>query len=260
MLEEKREIIINVHFIILQIAAKNQHVYTRWRNVLMCMIEKDLGSANIYQLRVIHLYECDSNLLLGLYMREMDQHCEDNHLFNKGSYGERPRRQSIDPVIMDVTQVEVAMITRRLLVWLNNDATACFDRIMPHILCLCLRSCQMPAEFTGLLGDLLRYANYAITPADGVSKETYSHSTESPVFGSGQGSTVSATGWGKLVSIALDMHDKQRFSSKYSDTEGTFKRIIDMLNFVDDNNISNTEEIYESIEDVIKQTQHDAQL
>ena len=33
-----------------------------------------------------------------------------------------------------------------------------------------------------------------------------------------------------------------------------------MLEFVDDNNISNTGEIHESIEEVIKRTQHDAQL
>ena len=134
------------------------------------------------------------------------------------------------------------MITRRILVRFNNDATACFDRIMPHILSLCLRSYQMPAEFTGLLGDLLRYAKYAIKTANGVSDDTYSHSSESPVFGSGQGSTVLATGWGKLVSIALDLHDKQRFGSQYRDPEGVFTTIVGMLGFVDDNNISNTGE------------------
>ena len=73
----------------------------------------------------------------------------------------------------------------------------------------------MQAEFTGLLGDLLRYAKYTIKTANGVSNDTYSNSSESPVFWSKQGSTVSATGWGKLVSIALDLHDKQRFGSKY---------------------------------------------
>ena len=102
----------------------------------------------------------------------MDQHCEDNYLLNKGSYGGRPGRRSIDPVIVDVTQVEIAMITRRILVRFNNDATACFDRIMPHILCLCLRSYQMPPEFTSMLGDLLRYAKYAIKTANGVSDDT----------------------------------------------------------------------------------------
>ena len=133
----------------------------------------------------------------------------------------------------------------------NNDVTACFDRIMPHILCLCLRSYQMPTEFTGLLGDLLRYAKYAMKTANGVSKDTYSHSSASPVFGSDQGSTVSATGWGKLVSIALDMHDKQRYGLQYSDPQGTFKTIVGMLGFVDNNNISNTRERHESIEEVV---------
>ena len=86
MLEDARELIINVHYMILQIAAKHKHVYLV-ENILTCMIEKDLGSSKMYQLRVIHLYEYDLNLLLGLYMREVDQHCEDNHLLNKGSYG-----------------------------------------------------------------------------------------------------------------------------------------------------------------------------
>ena len=83
MVEEAREIIIDVHFMMLQIAAKHKHIYQRWRNILTCMIEKDLGSAKIHRLRVIHLYECDLNLLLGLYMREMDQHCEDKFLLTR---------------------------------------------------------------------------------------------------------------------------------------------------------------------------------
>ena len=39
------------------------------------------------------------------------KHCKDNHLLNEGSYGRQPGRRSIDPVIIDVTQVEIAMIT-----------------------------------------------------------------------------------------------------------------------------------------------------
>ena len=130
----------DVHFMMLQLAAINSHVYAWWKNILTCIIEKDLGSTKIHRLQVIHLYECDLNLLLGLYMREMNQHCEDNYQLNKESYGGRPGRRSIDPVIVGVTQVEIAMVTRRILVRFNNDATACFNQIMPHILCLCLQS------------------------------------------------------------------------------------------------------------------------
>ena len=116
----------------------------------------------------------------------------------------------------------------------------------------------MPAKFTALLGDLLRYAKYAIETANGISKETYSHSPESPVYGTGQGSTTSTTGWGKLVSLALALYNKQRFSLHYSNPEGTFKIIIGMLSYVNNNNISNNGAPHETIEDVIKRTQHDA--
>ena len=101
-------------------------------------------------------------------MLEMDQHWENNHLLKKGSYGGRSGWRSIDPVIVYVTQVEIAMITPKILVRYNNDATACFDRIMSHILCLFLQSYQMPAKVIALLSDFLQYAKYAIKTANGV--------------------------------------------------------------------------------------------
>ena len=128
-LEEKREVIIDVHFLMLQIASKTPSYVWPVKKHSHLHDRDDLESAKIYCLRVIHLYECNLNLLLGLYMRGLDQHCEDNHLLNKGLYGGRPGRRSI----VHVTQVEITMITRRILVRFNNDATACFDRIMPHI-------------------------------------------------------------------------------------------------------------------------------
>ena len=82
------------------------------------------------------------------------------------------------------------MVTRRVLVRFNNDAIVYFNRIMSHILCLCLQSYLMPVKFTALLGDLLGYAKYAIKTANGKSNETYSHSKKSPVNGPGQGSTL----------------------------------------------------------------------
>ena len=65
--------------------------------------KKDAGSARIHQLRVIHLYDCDLNLLLRLFLQKLDQHCEDDGLINKGTYGSRANRRAVDPVIVDVT-------------------------------------------------------------------------------------------------------------------------------------------------------------
>jgi hypothetical protein len=147
------------------------------------MLGKDSGIPTIHRLRVIHLYECNLNLLFSLFFRELDQHCEDNYLINKGVYGCRPSRRAIDPVFVDVTQNDLTMVTRTPLVKFNNDATVCFDRILVHLLNLCLRSFVMPKKLTTILGELLRVARYAIKTGIGISKETYHHSDESPAFG-----------------------------------------------------------------------------
>ena len=259
-LEDIRAEIIELHATMLQTAYDNEHVYKRWEYILTCMLGKDSGIPRIHRLRVIHLYECDLNLLFSLFFRELDQHCEDNYLINKGVYGCRPTRRAIDPVFVDVTQTEMAMVTRTPLVKFNNDATACFDRILVHLLSLCLRSYGMPKKLTKILGELLRVARYAIKTGIGISKETYQHSDESPAFGSGQGSGASAQGWGKIVSDLFDIHDKHGHGCKYEDPWRLYSTIIGMLGFVDDNNITNNGEEWETVNDIIIRTQHDAQL
>ena len=108
------------------------------------MIEKDPGSPKINRLRVIHLYECELNLFIGLYFRKLSQHLEDNNLLNPGTYGGRPNRRAIDPVIIDVTQTEIAMVTRRPLIKCNNDLKQCFDRLMSHLVQLNQQSYGLP--------------------------------------------------------------------------------------------------------------------
>ncbi|OEU19894.1 hypothetical protein FRACYDRAFT_235957 [Fragilariopsis cylindrus CCMP1102] len=259
-LDDIRQDIIDLHATMLQTAYDNEHVYKRWEYILTCMLAKETGIPRIHRLRVIHLYECDLNLLFSLVFRELDQHCEDNFLLNKGVYGCRPNRRAMDPVFVDVTQNEMAMVTRKALVKFNNDATACFDRILVHLLSLCLQSFGCPKKLTKILGELLRVAKYAIKTGIGISKETYQHSDESPAFGSGQGSAASAQGWTKLVSMLFDIHDKYGHGCKYEDPWRLYSEIIGMLGFVDDNNITNNGEDWETVNDIIIRTQHDAQL
>jgi hypothetical protein len=46
----------------------------------------------------------------------------------------------------DLVNPKMAMVTRKPLVKFKNDATACFDRILVHLLNLCLRSYGMPKK------------------------------------------------------------------------------------------------------------------
>jgi hypothetical protein len=100
----------------------------------------------------------------------------------------------------------------------------------------------MPKKLTTILGELLKVARYAIKTRIGISQETYHHSEESPAFGSGQGSAASAQGWGEIVSVLFDIHDKYGYGCKYKDPWKLYSSIIRMLGFVDDNNITNNGE------------------
>jgi hypothetical protein len=125
----------------LQNAYDKEHVYRRWEYILPCMLGKDISIPRIHRLRVIcniiHLYECNLNLLFSIFFRELDQHCGDDYLINKGVYGCRPNRKAIDLVFVNVMQTEMDMVTRTTLVKFNNDVTSCFDRILVHLLNLC---------------------------------------------------------------------------------------------------------------------------
>ncbi len=51
------------------------------------MIKKEPGDPQIHRLQVIHLYEADYSLLLGVQFRRLMHHCEANPLLNPGCYG-----------------------------------------------------------------------------------------------------------------------------------------------------------------------------
>jgi hypothetical protein len=47
------------------------------------MLEKDYGIPKIHRLRIIHLYEADLNLLMGIYFsRKLVSHIESTNSFN----------------------------------------------------------------------------------------------------------------------------------------------------------------------------------
>ena len=264
VIDDQRQSIINLHHLMLQIAIKNRHVYQRWLDIITQMLEKDPGSPKIFRLRVIHLYECDYNLLLGIYFRALQQHLEDTNRLNDGCFGGRPNRRAIDPVLIDVTQTEIAMVTRRPLIRFNNDMKSCFDRIMAHIALLNIQSYGMPQELASIMGDFLQFARYYVKTGIGVSTTSYSHSNDSPVFGTGQGSTASMYIWGTLVSRLVDIHERVGHGAAYSYPDGNNGPLLDIviaiLSFVDDCNLSNTGEKHETVKDILQRTQADAQL
>ena len=73
--EGDREAIIQAQETLLAALALNYaltygYTYQRWNKVVNVMLQKDEGNPRIHRLRVIHIYECDYNLLLAVKWSE----------------------------------------------------------------------------------------------------------------------------------------------------------------------------------------------
>ena len=89
-LEDKRQKILKGHLLLLNYALQTGYSYEAWRSIVSTMLEKDPGVTKIHQLRVIHLYKADYNLILGVKWRQVLHHAVKANLINKGCYGLQP--------------------------------------------------------------------------------------------------------------------------------------------------------------------------
>jgi hypothetical protein len=65
-LEVKRKQLILAHVQLINYATKHKYTYDRWKTIVNVMIQKEPGNSKIHRLRVIHIYEADFNLLIGV--------------------------------------------------------------------------------------------------------------------------------------------------------------------------------------------------
>ena len=116
----------------------------------------------------------------------------------------------------------------------HNDATSCYDRIIIALANLVARRFGLPEEICRLHGVTLEQMRYHISTAIGISEESYKHSNESPVYGTGQGSCASPSVWLQICYVLFDCHDQQSYGANYSSPNGTIKFKASMTGFVDD--------------------------
>jgi hypothetical protein len=154
------------------------------------MLEKDFGLPKIHRLRIIHLYEANLNLLMGIYFaRNLVRHIENNSGFNIGCYGNRPGLSAHEPVLVEELQSSIGYLSRTNQVVIDNDAQVCYDRIPPNLANLTSRSNGMDDTPCLVHGATLDNMSYSLMTALGLSEEKYTNTDESKVYGTGQGST-----------------------------------------------------------------------
>jgi hypothetical protein len=103
---------------------------------------------------------------------------------------------------MEELMWDITRTSRRPLLQMDFDASSCYDRIIPSIASLASRSYGQHRHLCFIHSQFLRNAQFLLKTKLGLSTELYSHCTEYPIYGTGQGSTGSPTIWG-LISTKL---------------------------------------------------------
>jgi hypothetical protein len=81
-LETQRLTLLHSQVDVLHYALTNGHSFDCWKVIVNVMLFKESNNPRIHQLCVIHLYEADFNLLLGVKWRNIIHHSLDNDSLN----------------------------------------------------------------------------------------------------------------------------------------------------------------------------------
>jgi hypothetical protein len=160
----------------------------RWLRVVNVMIYKKANYLELDRLRVIHLFEADFNLLVGvLFGRRAMYYQVDKKLFHPGQYG-RPSGECQDAALLKVLHNHLATYTHTALGQFESDATACFDRMVMNFVLLCFRTNGVPMGPLRMWEQTLYHIIHQVKTAYGTTDSSYCYTPDSPIIGPGQGS------------------------------------------------------------------------
>ena len=263
-LDFKQSAILEVHLALLNYAMECGYSYRRWHTVANTILFKDQDNIRIHRTRVIHIYEADYNLALGIKWRLAMQSAEKASELHPGQFGSRQHRSAYDPVILEELQLEMSRMTRKTLVLTNYDATACYDRIIPNLAMMASRRFGVDKSVTVSNAKTLEQARYLLRTDLGLASEGYSHDANSPIYGTGQGSGNSPAIWCFVSSILFECYDKLATHAEYCAPDGSKKLQLGMVGFVDDSNgqtnLFQEPESARTAQNVISQMQQNAQV
>ena len=120
--DEMQNSLAELHLTLLNYSLERGYSYVRWQRIANTILFKDPGCIRIHRTtvndssstRVIHIYKADYNLMLGLKWRIALYQSEALKQLNDGQCGSRPRRNAIDPVMIEELQFEISRVTRRM--------------------------------------------------------------------------------------------------------------------------------------------------
>ena len=125
-------------------------------------------------------------------------------------------------------------MSRKPLIKNAEDATACYDRIIPGIGNLASRIHGLHRYVVLVQGKTLEEVKYHLKTQLRVSDEFYQHCTITPIYGTGQGSGNSPTIWLVVSSILFTCYSKRAYGARFESPDRSICLDLFRVGFVDD--------------------------
>ena len=163
-------------------------------------------------------------------------HSMKQQLIIDSQFGAVPGKDAIIPTMIEESyQYKISRASKRPLVHLEYDATACYDRIIMNFGSLVSRSYGQHQSIVFINAKTLEEAKYYLKMQLGVSKRCCKHScTIHPIYGSGQGAGKSPAIWCIISSVLFDTYESKALGASFQSPDGQLKVCVYMIGFVDD--------------------------
>ncbi|KAI2491084.1 hypothetical protein MHU86_23466 [Fragilaria crotonensis] len=212
---------------------------------------KDKGDPKINRLRIIHLFEADYNLFLKLtWGSRLVRRAVQMNLLNSGQHGSTPGKTTMEPIMLTQLTADMSRLLKTNYARFDNDASACFDRIIVALGMLAARRCGMPINAVRSHAQSLELMRYMVKTVYGCRRIPIQvlHLLLFLV----QGKAGIPAVWLTLVVILLNTLERVsplRMSFRSSDGVNTHSRLVDA--FVDDTALGFTDNGSMSFEDLV---------
>jgi len=222
---------------LVRIAVQNTYTLKRWRKVVSILMEKVKGSPTIHKFRTIHLLESDMNFILRyIWGRQFMKHNEKNKAWHENQYGSRKGIQGQSATLNKVLTLDIVRYYAEPAAIVDNDAKACYDRMIPVVLSYALIRLGLPKQLTRFMCRWLEEATYFIKTSKGISRHKYGSTLQSYLFGTGQGTGWSPPNWGAISDLISTVMSTNTPGMKLVHPDGKFYSDRSFDAFVDDVN------------------------
>jgi len=107
---------------------------TRWTTSIDTMLEKSPGNPHISKLRIIQLLEADFNIGLKIiWARRLQPTLSSDTQLHPAQHGCRPLRSTLAPTLNKILTYDIQRTANTPGLYMENDASAVFDRIIPSL-------------------------------------------------------------------------------------------------------------------------------